>query len=56
MSSATCFAFSSVVAEVPSTTIAFAGTPAATAVRFMSSAEATDSGSIEPPAKMRSGA
>src|SRR5256886_2141698 len=56
ISSATRCAFSSVVAEAPSTAIAFAGTPAATAVRFMSSADATDSGSLEPPEKMRSGA
>jgi hypothetical protein len=56
MSSATRAAFSSVVAEAPSTTIASAGTPAATAVRFMSSADATDAGSLEPPEKMRTGA
>src|SRR5437879_11938981 len=36
--------------------IAFAGTPAATAGRFMSAADATDSGSLEPPEKMRTGA
>src|SRR6266571_2388575 len=56
MSSATRCAFSSVVADAPSTATEFAGTPAATAVRFMSSADATESGSLEPPEKMSSGA
>jgi hypothetical protein len=56
MSSATRDAFSSVVADSPSTTIALSGTPDAIADRFMICAEATDSGSLEPPEKIKTGA
>src|SRR5438132_3934012 len=56
MSSATRAAFSSVVAALPSTTIASSGTPLRTASRFMSSADGADSESSDAPENTRSGA
>src|SRR6185295_5287161 len=56
MSFATSAAFSSVVAEAGSTSVALSGTPCLSASRRMISPELTDSGSIAAPEKTMTGA